>query len=72
MRPRCRLRKALTRIDAGPDGDNMVIWTSLREVCCIYHIYIPFFTVVEQEPVIYIAGQPHVLRLQNRPMENVE
>ncbi|KZP23754.1 hypothetical protein FIBSPDRAFT_1042612 [Athelia psychrophila] len=49
------LRRALARIDAGPDGTNTVFWTSLRE-----------------EPVIYIAGRPHVLRLVDRPLENVE
>ncbi|KAK0446168.1 inositol hexakisphosphate-domain-containing protein [Armillaria borealis] len=49
------LRRALKRVDAGPDGHNMVYWTSLRE-----------------EPVIYIAGRPHVLRLVDKPLENVE
>ncbi|KAI0685965.1 inositol hexakisphosphate-domain-containing protein [Cytidiella melzeri] len=49
------LRRALARVDAGPDGKNKVYWTSLRE-----------------EPVIYIAGRPHVLRLIDRPLENVE
>ncbi|KAL1753037.1 inositol hexakisphosphate-domain-containing protein [Schizophyllum commune] len=49
------LRRALHRIEAGPEGSNMVYWTSLRE-----------------EPVIYVAGRPHVLRLVDRPLENVE
>ncbi|KAI0303565.1 inositol hexakisphosphate-domain-containing protein [Multifurca ochricompacta] len=49
------LRRALSRINAGPDGSNRVVWTSLRE-----------------EPVIYVAGRPHVLRLVDRPLENVE
>ncbi|KAF8657553.1 hypothetical protein AX16_002190 [Volvariella volvacea WC 439] len=49
------LKRALERVDAGPNGSNMVYWTSLRE-----------------EPVIYVAGRPHVLRLVNRPLENVE
>ncbi|TFY82418.1 hypothetical protein EWM64_g1600 [Hericium alpestre] len=49
------LRTALVRVNAGPDGTNTAVWTSLRE-----------------EPVIYIAGRPHVLRLVNRPLENVE
>ncbi|KAI0067260.1 hypothetical protein BV25DRAFT_1819577 [Artomyces pyxidatus] len=49
------LRRALARVNAGPDGHNIVVWTSLRE-----------------EPVIYVAGRPHVLRLVNRPLENVE
>ncbi|KAG7089324.1 hypothetical protein E1B28_011021 [Marasmius oreades] len=49
------LRQALRRVDAGPDGSNLVYWTSLRE-----------------EPVIYVAGRPHVLRLVDRPLENVE
>ncbi|CAL1716907.1 unnamed protein product [Somion occarium] len=49
------LRQALARIDAGPGGNNLVYWTSLRE-----------------EPVIYVAGRPHVLRLVDRPLENVE
>ena len=25
-----------------------------------------------QEPVIYVAGRPHVLRIVDRPLENVE
>ncbi|KII85117.1 hypothetical protein PLICRDRAFT_45241 [Plicaturopsis crispa FD-325 SS-3] len=49
------LRRALIRVDAGPEGSNMVYWTSLRE-----------------EPVIYVAGRPHVLRLVDKPLENVE
>lgn len=49
------LRRALTRVNAHPNGSNMVYWTSLRE-----------------EPVIYVAGRPHVLRLVNKPLENVE
>ncbi|KAJ3520625.1 hypothetical protein NM688_g9135 [Phlebia brevispora] len=49
------LRRALTRVDAGPGGHNTVHWTSLRE-----------------EPVIYVAGRPHVLRLVDKPLENVE
>ncbi|KAF9243458.1 inositol hexakisphosphate-domain-containing protein [Melanogaster broomeanus] len=49
------LRRALARVDAGPQGSNMVFWTSLRE-----------------EPVIYVAGRPHVLRLVDKPLENVE
>ncbi|KAJ7592850.1 inositol hexakisphosphate-domain-containing protein [Mycena floridula] len=49
------LRRALMRVNAGPDGSNTVFWTSLRE-----------------EPVIYIAGRPHVLRLVDKPLENVE
>ncbi|KAI8980087.1 inositol hexakisphosphate-domain-containing protein [Trametes punicea] len=49
------LRRALQRVNAHPEGSNMVYWTSLRE-----------------EPVIYVAGRPHVLRLLNKPLENVE
>lgn len=26
------LKRALQRVDAGPEGKNMVFWTSLREV----------------------------------------
>ncbi|KAH9928428.1 inositol hexakisphosphate-domain-containing protein [Amylocystis lapponica] len=49
------LRRALGRVNAGPDGSNTVYWTSLRE-----------------EPVLYVAGRPHVLRLVDKPLENVE
>ncbi|KAJ7063606.1 inositol hexakisphosphate-domain-containing protein [Mycena amicta] len=49
------LRRALLRVDAGPSGENNVVWTSLRE-----------------EPVIYVAGSPHVLRLSANPLENVQ
>lgn len=31
-----------------------------------------FWTSLREEPVIYIAGRPHVLRLVDRPLENVE
>ncbi|KAG6919205.1 hypothetical protein DXG01_008503 [Tephrocybe rancida] len=46
---------ALERVGAGPGGENMIYWTSLRE-----------------EPVVYIAGRPHVLRRVDRPLENLE
>ncbi|OJA21653.1 hypothetical protein AZE42_09324 [Rhizopogon vesiculosus] len=49
------LRRALARVNADPEGHNMVYWTSLRE-----------------EPVLYIAGRPHVLRIVDKPLENVE
>ncbi|KAG8764126.1 hypothetical protein FRC11_004614 [Ceratobasidium sp. 423] len=50
------LRRALTRVDAAPGGNNIVFWTSLRE-----------------EPVLYVAGgRPHVLRLVDKPLTNVE
>ncbi|KAG9102429.1 hypothetical protein FS749_000019 [Ceratobasidium sp. UAMH 11750] len=50
------LRRALARVDAAPGGRNTVFWTSLRE-----------------EPVLYVAGgRPHVLRLVDRPLTNVE
>ncbi|TBU33470.1 inositol hexakisphosphate-domain-containing protein [Dichomitus squalens] len=49
------LRRALQRVNAHPEGNNWVYWTSLRE-----------------EPVIYVAGRPHVLRLIDKPLENVE
>lgn len=32
----------------------------------------PIANYTTQEPVLYIAGRPHVLRLVNRPLENVE
>ncbi|KAF9526356.1 inositol hexakisphosphate-domain-containing protein [Crepidotus variabilis] len=31
-----------------------------------------YWTSLREEPVIYVAGRPHVLRLENRPLENVE
>ncbi|KIK55186.1 hypothetical protein GYMLUDRAFT_48165 [Collybiopsis luxurians FD-317 M1] len=31
-----------------------------------------FWTSLREEPVIYVAGRPHVLRLVDRPLENVE
>ncbi len=30
-----RLRLALQRVNAHPDGNNWVYWTSLREVCSV-------------------------------------
>ena len=36
-----RLRRALSRVDAGPEGSNRVVWTSLREVCvCEDPVYV--------------------------------
>lgn len=31
-----RLRRALARVDAGPNGSNTVFWTSLREEPVLY------------------------------------
>jgi hypothetical protein len=31
-----------------------------------------FWTSLREEPVIYVSGRPHVLRLVDRPLENVE
>ncbi|KAG1893242.1 inositol hexakisphosphate-domain-containing protein [Suillus fuscotomentosus] len=31
-----------------------------------------YWTSLREEPVIYIAGQPHVLRIVDKPLENVE
>ena len=31
-----------------------------------------FIVCFRQEPVLYIAGRPHVLRLVDKPLENVE
>ncbi|KAH8117959.1 inositol hexakisphosphate-domain-containing protein [Phellopilus nigrolimitatus] len=31
-----------------------------------------FWTSLREEPVLYVAGRPHVLRLVDRPLENVE
>jgi len=33
---------------------------------------IAFWTSLREEPVLYVAGRPHVLRLVDRPLENVE
>ncbi|CCL99307.1 uncharacterized protein FIBRA_01323 [Fibroporia radiculosa] len=69
------LRQGLMRVDAGPNGSNMVYWTSLREASTIrkskrLKLDLTFTRV--QEPVIYVAGRPHVLRLVDKPLENVE
>lgn len=31
-----------------------------------------YWTSLREEPVIYVAGRPHVLRLVDRPLQNVE
>ncbi|KAG6902829.1 hypothetical protein C0995_010714 [Termitomyces sp. Mi166 len=31
-----------------------------------------FWTSLREEPVVYVAGRPHVLRLVDRPLENLE
>ncbi|KAK7690552.1 hypothetical protein QCA50_005650 [Cerrena zonata] len=33
---------------------------------------VAFWTSLREEPVIYVAGRPHVLRLVDKPLENVE
>jgi hypothetical protein len=50
----------------------MVYWTSLREVCVNETRHTSLLITSTQEPVIYVAGRPHVLRLESRPLENVE
>lgn len=68
-----RLKRALERVDAGPSGKNMVFWTSLREVKLLVPCASRYSSdAFDKEPVIYISGRPHVLRLVNRPLENVE
>ena len=61
----------LSRVNAGFDGSNRVMRTSLREVS-IYegsvYAHLIFQTL---GPVIYVAGRPH-LRLVDHPLENVE
>ena len=50
----------------------MVYWTSLREVSArLLRLFDHSLNSV-QEPVIYVAGRPHVLRLVDKPLENVE
>ncbi|KAI8912645.1 inositol hexakisphosphate-domain-containing protein [Gorgonomyces haynaldii] len=49
------IQNLLKSLNAGPDGDRTIFWTSLRE-----------------EPVIYVKGRPHVLRLYNNPLKNLE
>ena len=65
------LKRALQRVNAGPGGQNTVYWTSLREVSSMIVQKVPSAHDY-QEPVIYVAGRPHVLRLVDRPLENVE
>lgn len=67
-----RLRKALLRVDAGPGGRNTVHWTSLREASASVYSNVVSYLNVIQEPVVYVTGKPHVLRLVDRPYENVE
>ena len=60
-------------MDAHPEGKNTIFWTSLREVNVVQSdkeggLICRFY----QEPVLYIAGRPHVLRLVDKPLENVE
>lgn len=68
------LRRALARVNADPNGSNTAFWTSLREVgasvLACGTTLTPYFFY--QEPVLYVAGRPHVLRLDDRPLENVE
>jgi hypothetical protein len=67
-----RLRKALARVDAHAEGKNTVSWTSLREVRPEWSLFAESWLISLKEPVVYIAGKPHVLRLVDRPLENVE
>ena len=46
------IRRLLSQLGAGVDGNRTLFWTSLRE-----------------EPVIYVKGRPHVLRLYQNPLK---
>ena len=60
-------------MDAHPEGKNTIFWTSLREVRIVRAAERGGFNDrFRQEPVLYIAGRPHVLRLVDKPLENVE
>lgn len=60
-------------MDAHPEGENTIFWTSLREVGIAWTAKKErFIDRFRQEPVLYIAGRPHVLRLVDKPLENVE
>ena len=59
-------------MDAHPEGEKTIFWTSLREVGIVRSAEGTFADPFRQEPVLYIAGRPHVLRLVDRPLENVE
>lgn len=60
------LRNALKKMDAGPNGSRKVLWTSLREVSSNSS------EANDQEPVLYVNSRPHVLRLVDKPLANVE
>jgi hypothetical protein len=64
------LKRVLEKLGAGPHGSESVHWISLREVA--HHIYLDLSLIHGQEPVIYVCGRPHVLRLTDKPLENVE
>jgi hypothetical protein len=68
------LRRALERVGAGPEGVNTGTFTLV-----LSHVEIStegsrlvYWTSLREEPVIYVARRPHVLRLVDRPLENVE
>lgn len=66
------LRNALDKMGAGPNGTRKVMWTSLREepvlVSCVA-------CLIDEELLIagqYVKSRPHVLRLIDKPLNNVE
>lgn len=59
-------------MDAGPDGSRRVVWTSLREEPVLVSVLISVERLVILTRLQYINSRPHVLRLVDKPLTNVE
>lgn len=59
-------------MDAGPDGSRKVVWTSLREEPVLVGALVSVERFVILTRLQYINSRPHVLRLVDKPLTNVE
>lgn len=59
-------------MDAGPDGSRKVVWTSLREEPVLVSALVSVERFVILTRLQYINSRPHVLRLVDKPLTNVE
>jgi hypothetical protein len=65
------LRNALQKMDAGPSGSRKIIWTSLREEPVLVRGGSSLLHTANLK-LQYVKSRPHVLRLLDKPLTNVE
>jgi hypothetical protein len=49
-------------------GGKTLVWTSMREEVGKYYLWFDTVFMSFEQPVIYIKGRPHVLRLLSDPL----